>query len=176
MSETETNSQKGVLCTERVRMNAIAGLLFLFAGDGIILYSVMRDAEMSLGSAISIICGIIGIVLGLYYLFTFMNRRIFVNEKGVVYVNWLGKKSAYEWDRARVSYHFGRNAYFIFMLGSKKATFYGYDVNAEALYEYLVEHHRFDADTMEAIRARREKEEERIRLLQKKARQDDDEE
>lgn len=176
MSNNGTStSRRGVTCTERVRMNAIAGLLFLFAGDGIILYAVMRDASMSFGTILTMICGAIGVILGLYYLFTFMNRRVVVSDDGVTYVTWLGKRSSYGWDQVRVSYHIGRNAHFIFWFGSKKATFYGYDTNAQALYDYLVENERFDHDTMESIRRTKEKEEERIRLLQQKARQSEQE-
>lgn len=171
---TQDSSQpnaKGVVCTEHVRMNAIAGLLFLFAGDGIILYSVMRESEMDLGSIVSVLFGTAGVMLGLYYLFTFVNRRIMVTDDGVTYVSWLGKKTHCSWYEVEVSYHLGRNAQFIFMLKGKRVKFYGYDVNAQALFDYLFDHERFDNDTLNAIRDARAKERDRVRTMQKKARE-----
>lgn len=167
-----TTTPQSVTCTERVRMNAIAGLLFLFAGDGIILYAVMRDVELSIGPLVSIIGGTIGIVLGLYYLLVFVNRRISVDSKSIIYTAWYGRSARYDWDKVTVSYHLGRNAYFIFMLAGKRVKFYGYDTNAQALFDFLEEHGLFDKDTMNMIETAREKEAERVRAMQKQAREE----
>lgn len=153
-------------------MNAIAGLLFLFAGDGIILYAVLRDVDLSIGPVVSIIGGIVGMILGLYYLLVFMNRRITVDSQGVTYTAWYGRSAQYAWEDTVVSYHLGRNAYFIFTLKGKRAKFYGYDTNAQALFDYLEEHERFDKDTMDMIETAREKEAERVRAMQKQAREE----
>lgn len=165
-----SDQRKSVTCTERVRMNAVAGLLFLFAGDGLIAFAVLREVEMNLGSIISVVCGIIGMLVGLYCLFAFMNRRIVVSEDGIVYVSWIGKRTTCAWEEAVVSYHLGRNAYFIFMLHGKRVKFYGYDSNAQALFDYLEENDHFDSDTVRMIEKMRDQEKERVLSLQKQAR------
>lgn len=169
-------TNESVTCSERARMNAIAGVLFMIGGDGIILVAVMRDAEMSFGSILTAMFGIFAVMLGIYYLFVFMNKRITLSEDGVTYVNWLGKRIHYDWDQVTVSHHPGKNAYFSFDLGGKKVTFYGYAKNALAMHEYLLSHGHYDADTMRAEEEAREQREEQIRLLQQKARKDDDDE
>ena len=43
------NVPPSVTCTERVRMNAIFGLLFIFGGDAIMLYSVLNNDSVNFG-------------------------------------------------------------------------------------------------------------------------------
>lgn len=162
-----------VTCSERARMNALAGILFIIGGDGIILVAVMGNVDFSTGSMLTALFGIFGVMLGIYYMFVFMNKRITVSDDGVIYCNWLGKRVHYDWDQVQVSHHPGRNAYFTFDLAGKKVTFYGYAKNAQELHDYLVAHKRYDADTMRAEEKATEQREQQIRALQQKARQND---
>lgn len=168
-----TDSPKSVTCAERVRMNAIAALLFIVGGDGIILVSVLNKSPDAFGSVLSGVCGIAAMLIGFYYMLCFLNKRITVSEDGVVYVNWMGRRQSYSWDQVQASHHAGRNAYFIFDLAGKRVKFYGYSLNAQALHDFLMEHRLYDDDTMRAQERAREEREERIRLMQKQASTDD---
>ena len=158
-------TQASVTCTERVRMNAVFGLLFLFGGDAILLYSMMSENAGSFGTMIGAVCGIAGMLFGLYYMCCFLNKKITVSEDGVSYTNWRAKRQSYTWDETSVSFHPGRNAYFFFDLAGKKVKFYGYAYNAQALYDYLFENERYDADTMRVLRRIEEEAAERERQL-----------
>lgn len=159
------NVPPSVTCTERVRMNAIFGLLFIFGGDSIMLYSVLNNDSVNFGMLFACICGIAAIVLGFYYICCFLNKKITVSDEGVVYTSWMAKKQSYTWDQVSVSFHPGRNAYFIFDLGGKQVKLYGYANNAQALYDYLLEHERYDDDTMRVLHRIEEEAAERERQL-----------
>ena len=116
------NVPPSVTCTERVRMNAVFGLLFIFGGDAIMLYSILNNDLVNFGMLFACICGIAAIVLGFYYICCFLNKKITVSDEGVVYTSWMAKRQSYTWDQVSVSFHPGRNAYFIFNLGGKRAT------------------------------------------------------
>lgn len=167
----EGRAGKTVTCTERVRMNMLAGLLFMVAGYGIVAVAFLSDRSGTIGATITTICGFAGVIFGFYYLLCYFNKSITVSDNGVVYVNWMSRRKNCTWDQVNVSYHLGRNAYFTFELDGKKVTFYGYARNAQELYDYLLEHERFDDDTMRTIRNAQEKEAERIREMQKRARE-----
>lgn len=154
-----------ITCSERVRMNAFFGLLFLFGGDLILLYALMSDTSGGLGTAIVGTCGVAGMLLGLYYMCCFLNKKITVSDDGVVYSNWMARSQSYTWDQVSVSFHPGRNAYFIFDLGGKRVKFYGYANNAQALYDYLFEHARYDDDTMRVLHRIEDEAAERERQL-----------
>lgn len=175
------NEVSSVTCSERAKMNAIAGIAFIVAGDGILLVALMRESGGGFGQIVTALFGAAAIIMGFYYMLCFINKKITVTDKGVIFSNWTGKASAYDWDEASVSFHPGRNAYFTFMLGKKKVVFYGYATNAAALYDYLYDNERFDNDTMRQIERERERQEERIRDMQRRAREhgvpvDDDDE
>lgn len=162
-------------------MNAFAGLLFILAGDGIIVVAVMSGRAGTLGATVTALCGIAAMLIGFYYMLCFLNKSITVSDEGVTYTNWMGRKSRYSWDQVSVSHHPGRNAYFTFDLAGKKVTFYGYAQNAQALYDYLHDNARFDDDTMREARKAAQREAERIREMQQRAREagaqtDDDDE
>lgn len=159
------NMPASVTCTERVRMNAIFGLLFIFGGDAILLYSVLNNDSVDFGVLFACICGIVAIVLGFYYICCFLNKKITVSDEGVVYTNWMAKKQSCRWKQTSVSFHPGRNAYFVFNLNGKRAKFYGYANNAQALYDYLFEHERYDDDTMRVLHRIEEEAAERERQL-----------
>ena len=161
-----------VTITEQVRMNAIAGMLFVLAGDAIILYAFFNDKSGSVGSAITGICGVIAVALGLYYMCCFINKRLTVSKDGVDYRNWMGRSAHFAWDDVVIEHHAGRNAKFIFHLAGKKVSFYGYAINALAMHEYLVENKRYDNDTMREEYNAREEEAERVRQMQRKAQAD----
>lgn len=165
----ETEVPKSVACAERVRMNAIAALLFIIGGDGILLVAVMSDRSGTIGATITGIFGILAILIGFYYMLCFLNKAIVVSDKGVLYRNWTGKKLMLPWEKVSVSHHAGRNAYFTFDLDGKKVTFYGYAKNALALHEYLLANERYDNDTMRQELEAIEKREQMIREMQKKA-------
>ena len=74
-----------------------------------------------------------------------------MSDVGVVYTNWMARRQSYTWDQVSVSFHPGRNAYFIFDLSGKRVKFYGYANNAQALYDYLFENGRYDNDTMRVL-------------------------
>lgn len=158
-------TQNSVTCTERVRMNAVFGLLFLFGGDAILLYGMMSENAGSPGMMIAAACGIVGMLFGLYYMCCFLNKKITVSEDGVTYTNWRAKRQNCTWDEVSVSFHPGRNAYFLFDLAGKKAKFYGYAYNAQALYDYLFENERYDEDTMRILHRIEEEAAERERQL-----------
>lgn len=160
----------GVTCAERVRMNALAGILFVVGGDGIILLAMFSDTSGTLGQTLTGVCGVAAVFIGFYYMLCYLNKAIRVSSEGVLYSNWMGRKSRYDWDQVSVSHHPGRNAYFIFDLNGKKVKFYGYTQNAEALHEYLMEHERYDGDTMRAQRKAAEEREELIRRMQQRSR------
>lgn len=101
------NVPPSVTCTERVRMNAIFGLLFIFGGDAIMLYSVLNNDSVNFGMLFACICGIAAIVLGFYYICCFLNKKITVSDEGVVYTSWMAKKQSYTWDQVSVSFHPG---------------------------------------------------------------------
>ena len=155
-----------VTCTERVRMNATFGLIFLFGGDLILLYALMGDNSGGFGTAIVGACGVVGMLLGLYYMCCFLNKKITVSDDGVTYVNWMAKRQNYTWDQVSVSFHPGRNAYFIFDLNGKRVKFYGYANNAQALYDYLYDNGHFDDDTMRVLHRIEEEAAEREHQLQ----------
>lgn len=161
-----------VTITEHVRMNAIAGVLFVFAGDAIILYAFFNDKSGTLGATITGLFGVAAIVYGLYYMCCFINKRLTVSEAGVDYRNWMGKSTHYDWENVVVEHRTGRNARFFFHLAGKKVGFYGYATGALTMHEYLVEHERYTRDTMEAEYRAREAEEERVRQMQRKAQSD----
>ena len=161
-----------VTCSERVRMNAFAGFLFVAAGDGIILYAFFNDNSGTIGAIITGICGAIAVFLGLYYMCCYMNKKITVSLDGVEYSNWMGKTSSYEWSLVRASHRVGRNAKFFFELAGKKVSFYGYAVNALALHEFLLSQGKYDTDTMRAEEKASEQEAERVRMMQRKAQAD----
>ena len=140
-----------ITCTERVRMNAAFGLVFLFGGDLILLYALMSENLGGLGAAVVGTCGVVGMLLGLYYMCCFLNKKITVSDDGVVYTNWMARRQSCTWDQVSVSFHPGRNAYFIFDLSGKRVKFYGYANNAQALYDYLFENGRYDNDTMRVL-------------------------
>lgn len=152
-------------CSERVRMNAFFGLLFLFGGDFILLYALMGDNSNGFGTVIVGACGVVGILLGLYYMCCFLNKKITVSDDGVIYTNWMARKQSYAGDQVSVSFHPGRNAYFVFNLDGKRVKFYGYANNAQALYDYLLENGRFDDDTMRVLHRIEEEAAERERQL-----------
>lgn len=156
-------------------MNAFAGILFVLGGDGIMLISVLSENSGSFGTTISAFFGILAICIGLYYMLCYINKRVTVSDDGVIYSNWTGRKSHYDWDQVSVSHHLGRNAFFIFNLAGKRVKFYGYSRNAQALFDYLMEHDRFDGDTVRAYEKAQEKQAERVRLMQKDARVDESE-
>ena len=165
----ETEAPRSVACAERVRMNAIAALLFIIGGDGILLVAVMSDRSGTIGATITGAFGILAILIGFYYMLCYLNKAIVVSDKGVLYRNWMGKKAMYPWEQVSVSHHAGRNAYFTFNLNGKKVTFYGYARNALDLHEYLLANERYDADTMRQELEAIEKREQMIRDMQKKA-------
>lgn len=159
-----------VTCSECAKMNAIAGIAFIVAGDGILLVAFMRESAGGFGQIVTALFGAAAIIMGFYYMLCYINKKITVTGKGVIFSNWTGRASAYGWDEVSVSFHPGRNAYFTFMLGKRKVVFYGYANNAAALYDYLYENERFDGDTMRQIEREREKQEARIRDMQRRAR------
>jgi hypothetical protein len=161
-----------VTCTERVRMNAIAGFLFVAAGDGIILYAFFSDNSGTFGSLITGICGAAAVFLGLYYMCCFMNKKITVTQDGVDYSNWIGKTKHYTWTQVEVAHRVGRNAKFVFRLDGKNVSFYGYAINALALHEFLLNNNKYDNDTMREEEKAAEQEAERIRMMQRKAQAD----
>lgn len=103
--------------------------------------------------------------LGLVLHVRFLNKKITVSDDGVVYTNWMARKQSYAWDQVSVSFHPGRNAYFVFDLNGKRAKFYGYAHNAQALYDYLFENERYDNDTMRVLHRIEEEAAERERQL-----------
>ncbi len=162
-----------VTVTERVRMNAIAGMLFVFVGDAIILFAFFNDNSGTIGATITGSCGVAAVAFGLYYMACFLNKKITVSSAGVDYSNWMGRSTHYEWKDVVVEHHMGRNAKFIFHLAGKKVSFFGYATNALALHEYLLENNRYDNDTMRRQREAEQAEAERARQLQRKAQADD---
>ena len=166
-------AQNKVTIAERVRMNAIAGILFVLAGDAIILYAIFNDKSGTMGATLTGLYCVIAVCFGLYYMACFINKRLTVSDEGVKYVNWIGKTTDYEWKDVVVEHLAGRNAKFIFHLAGKKVSFYGYSINALALHEYLMENDRYDNDTKRREAEAREAEEERVRQMQRKAQADD---
>lgn len=160
-----SDNQETVTCTERVRMNALAGLLFIAGGDAIILVAVMSGYGGT-GFILMGLMGIAAMLLGFYYMLCFLNKRITLSEDGVTYCNWMGKRIHYDWDEVSVSHHPGRNAYFVFILAGKKVTFYGYARNALAMHEYLYANGRYDNDTMREERRAEAEEAEMLRLIE----------
>lgn len=161
-----------VTITERVRMNAIAGILFVLAGDAIILYAFFSDNSGTIGATITGVCGAAAVVFGMYYMLCYINKRLTVSNDGVDYSNWMGRTTHYSWDQVICEHKPGRNAKFIFNLNGRKVSFYGYAVNAMKMHEYLVENERYDNDTMRAARKAKEEEAERVRQMQRKAQAD----
>lgn len=154
-----------ITCTERVRINAFSGLLFLFGGDATLLFALLYDGSGGFGMMLTAACGVAGMLLGLYYMCCFLNKRITVSDDGVTYTNWMARRRSYTWDEASVSHHPGRNAYFLFNLGGKQVKFYGYSTNALAMHEFLLENELYDDDTMRMHRRVAEEEAERERQL-----------
>ncbi len=161
-----------VTITERVRMNAIAGIIFVIIGDALILYSFLSDGAGNMAATITGVCGAAAIFFGMYYMLCYMNKRLTVSQDGVVYSNWMGRHTHYSWDQVICEHRPGRNAKFLFNLNGHKVSFYGYSVNALKMHEYLVENERYDNDTLRAERQAREEEAERERQMQRKAQAD----
>lgn len=166
------SSPAKVTIAERVRMNAIAGILFVLVGDALILYAIFSDGSGSFAATITGVCGAAAVVFGMYYMLIYMNKRLTVSEEGVDYCNWMGRKTHYNWDQVICEHRAGRNAKFFFDLNGHKVSFYGYAVNALKMHEYLVENERYDNDTMRQERQAREEEAERERMMQRKAQAD----
>lgn len=166
-------SPSKVTITERVRMNAIAGIVFVLVGDALILFSFFSDNSGSMATTITGVCGAAAILFGMYYMLCYMNKRLTVSQDGVDYSNWMGRKVHYSWDQVICEHRPGRNAKFFFNLNGHKVSFYGYAVNASKMHEYLVENERYDNDTLRAERQAREEEAERERQMQRKAQADD---
>ena len=167
----DTAPQK-VTCTERVRMNAIAGFLFVAIGDAILLFAILGNTAGTIGAVITGVCGAAAVFFGLFYMCCYMNKRITVSEDGVDYTNWMGRKSHYGWNKVIATHRPGRNARFYFLLNGRKASFYGYSVNALALHEFLLNHEKYDNDTLRAEREALKAEEERARQMKREAQSD----
>lgn len=161
-----------VTCAEKVRMNALAGILFVLGGDGIIAVALLTERSGVLGTLITGLFGVAAVFIGLYYMLCYINKKIAVSDDGVVYMDWMGKKHSYAWSEVQVSHHPGRNAYFIFDLNGHRVKFYGYSSNALAMHEYLMANGRYDDDTVNAERKARDEEMKRVKLMQKNARTD----
>lgn len=159
------NVPPSVTCTERVRMNAVFGLLFIFGGDAIMLYSVLNNDSVNFGMLFACICGIAAIVLGFYYICCFLNKKITVSDEGVVYTSWMAKRQSYAWDQVSVLVSSGSQRLLRLRFDGKRVKFYGYANNAQALYDYLLEHERYDDDTMRVLHRIEEEAAERERQL-----------
>lgn len=165
-------NMSSVTCSERVRMNAIFAVLFILAGDGIILLSLNSDKADSIGNYLTGLIGFIAIIVGIYHMLNFLNKKITVSSSGVIYTNWANINKNFDWSQVKASHRSGRNAQFVFMLSGKKVVFYGYSLNAQALYDYLLKNNHFDLDTVYAAEKAKDADEERVKLMQKKARTD----
>ena len=166
------DSAKRANMNERAMMNAIAGFLFVLAGDGIILYAFFSDRSGTIGASLTGFCGVIAVFLGIYYMCCYINKRIAVSDDGVDYTNWMGRKTHYEWNQVVAEHRPGRNAKFFFYLDGKKVSFYGYAPGALSVHNYLVEHERYSADTMRQEEQAKELEAERVRQMQRRAQSD----
>ncbi len=130
---------KPIICSDRTPMNAIIGICFVLFGYALIVY-LMSTTYVSFALQIAIVLVVsFALFAGLFNLGCYFNRKIYVDDKEIVYVSFYGGRKTYKRSEVTITRSAGSMMNIHFDFGDSKQKFYGYSRGAKMLDDYLFE-------------------------------------